>query len=60
MKVKTNLRAGQGLGDVVANFTQQTRLDQLARAYTQLTSKDCGCKARQAKLNELVPNFMSS
>jgi hypothetical protein len=60
MKVKTDLRAGKGLGDAVADFTQQTGLDQLASTYTQLTGKDCGCKARQAKLNQLVPSFMSS
>lgn len=57
MKVRTDLKAGKGLGDAVAEFTQQTGLDQLAQEYAQLTGKDCGCKARQAKLNLLVPNL---
>jgi hypothetical protein len=57
MKICTNLKAGQGLGDAVADFTHQTGLDQLAVSYERLTGKDCGCKGRQAKLNELVPNF---
>jgi hypothetical protein len=60
MKVRTDLRAGQGLGDAVADFTQQTGLDQLASTYTKITGKDCGCKARQAKLNELGPSFFQS
>jgi len=59
MKVRTDLKAGQGLGDAVAEFTQQTGLDQLAQGYSRLTGKDCGCKARQAKLNVLVPNFLA-
>jgi hypothetical protein len=58
MKTRTDLKAGQGLGDAVANFTRQTGLDQIAIRYEQLTGKDCGCKARQAKLNELVPGFL--
>jgi hypothetical protein len=58
MKTRTDIKAGQGLGDAVANFTRQTGLDQIAIRYEQLTGKDCGCKARQAKLNELVPGFL--
>ena len=58
MKVRTDIRSGRGLGDTIADFTQQTGLDQLAVRYEQLTGKDCGCKARQAKLNELSPNFL--
>ena len=58
MKIRTGLKSGQGLGDAVADFTRQTGLDQLAVRYEQLTGKDCGCKARQAKLNELVPDFI--
>jgi len=58
MNVRTDLRSGKGLGDAIADFTQQTGLDQLALKYEQLTGKDCGCAARQARLNELAPNFM--
>jgi hypothetical protein len=55
MKVRTNLKAGQGLGDTVADFTHVTGLDQFAKAYTQVTGKDCGCDARREKLNALFP-----
>jgi len=55
MKVRTNLKAGQGLGDVVADFTHVTGLDQLAKAYTQVTGKDCGCETRRAQLHAMFP-----
>lgn len=55
MKVRTNLKAGQGLGDTVADLTHLTGVDQLAHLYTQVTGKDCGCDKRRAVLNQLVP-----
>lgn len=55
MKVRTNLHVGQGLGDLVANVTHWTKLDQLAQWFSQLTGQDCGCEARQEALNQLVP-----
>ena len=57
MKVKTGIKAGQqqGLGDLVAEFTQVTGLDHLAKTYEQVTGKPCGCDARQKALNQLVP-----
>lgn len=56
MKVRTNLHAGAaGLGDLVAEFTQATGLDQLAKQYERLTGNSCGCDERQAQLNSLVP-----
>jgi len=59
VKIRTNITAGQGLGDAVADLTQLTGIDQLAQTYEQLTGKDCGCKKRQVKLNELFPNVNS-
>jgi hypothetical protein len=56
MKVKTNLKAGQPLGDRVANLTQATGLDKLAELYTQVTGLDCGCQQRQELLNHLFPS----
>jgi hypothetical protein len=53
MKVRTSIVAGQGLGDAVADLAQLTGMDRLAQAYTQLTGNDCGCKARQEKLNQI-------
>lgn len=55
MKVRTGIKAGNGLGDTVADIAHLTKMDQLAQTYTQLTGKDCGCKARQEKLNQLFP-----
>lgn len=53
MKVRTSIIAGQGMGDAVADLAQLTGMDRLAEAYTQLTGNDCGCKARQDKLNQI-------
>jgi hypothetical protein len=53
MKVRTGIMAGQGLGDAVADFTQLTGLNRLAETYEQITGNDCGCDARQEKLNQL-------
>jgi hypothetical protein len=57
MKVKTGIKAGQqeGLGDVVAEFTQVTGLDRLAKTYEQVTGKSCGCDNRRKYLNQLAP-----
>jgi len=53
MKIHSGITAGQGLGDAVADMTHLTGLDRLADAYSQITGKDCGCAARQEKLNQL-------
>lgn len=55
MKVHTALRAGKPLGDRVAEFTRATGLNRLARLYTGLTGKDCGCEKRRQLLNRLFP-----
>jgi hypothetical protein len=55
MKLKTGVTAGQGLGDVIADFTQFTGIDKLANQYEKLTGKSCGCDERRQKLNILFP-----
>lgn len=56
MRVKTGLKAGaNGLGDVVADVTNITGIDRLAKMYEELTGKPCGCEERREKLNQLVP-----
>lgn len=60
MKVRTNLKAGQGLGDVVADLTHLTGVDHLANLYTRVTGKDCGCEQRREALNQLIPLTKSS
>jgi hypothetical protein len=53
MKIRSGIKAGQGLGDAVADLTHLTGLDRLADAYSKITGKDCGCAARQEKLNKV-------
>ena len=46
----------KGLGDIVAKFTQATKLDQVAKGVAIAMGKDdCGCKARQESLNKMFP-----
>jgi hypothetical protein len=42
----------KGLGDTVAAITQATGIQALVKS---LFGENCGCDARQEKLNELVP-----
>ena len=53
MKIKTDIRAGDGLGDAVASLTHLAGVDRLAETYEDLTGKPCGCDARKEKLNSL-------
>jgi hypothetical protein len=55
MKIRTGLKAGQGLGDVVADLTHLTKIDQLAGLYEEITGLSCGCQERKEKLNQLFP-----
>lgn len=57
MHVRTNLKAGQGLGDAVATLTHLTGVDQLAQFYSQVTGQSCGCDERQAALNQFMGNL---
>lgn len=46
----------QGLGDTIAKITSATKLDKLAESIADaIGADDCGCKARQAKLNQMFP-----
>jgi hypothetical protein len=48
----------RGLGDTIAKVTHATGIDKLAKVYTKVTKKPCGChgkNGRQGKLNRLVP-----
>jgi len=42
----------KGLGDTVAVITKATGIEALVKS---LFGENCGCDARQDKLNELVP-----
>lgn len=45
----------RGLGDDIKKITSAIKLDQLAEKIAKLTSSDCGCDARQEKLNKIFP-----
>jgi len=46
----------KGLGDTIAKITSATKLDKLAESIAAAAGKeDCGCKARQQKLNQMFP-----
>jgi len=45
----------RGLGDDIKKITSAIKLDQLAEKIAKLTSSDCGCDARQEKLNKMFP-----
>lgn len=57
LHIRSGLHAGKGLGDRVADFTRFTGLDNLADWYTDNTGNDCGCGARQEKLNDMFPDI---
>ena len=46
----------KGLGDTIAKITSATKLDKLAESIAKAAgADDCGCKARQSKLNQMFP-----
>tara|TARA_R100000544_G_C2225055_1_gene60129 strand:- start:25 stop:180 length:156 start_codon:yes stop_codon:yes gene_type:complete len=45
----------KGLGDTVARVISSTGLEFLSKLYEKKTGKDCGCNARKAALNKVVP-----
>jgi hypothetical protein len=55
MKIRTGLKAGQGLGDTVADLAHLTGMDQVAKLYEQTTGKSCGCEERRQALNQYFP-----
>jgi len=57
MKVRTNIKAGMGLGDCVAKIAHALKLDDIAKKYEHASGQSCGCKERQEILNKLVPHI---
>jgi hypothetical protein len=60
LKIRTGLKAGQGLGDTVADLAHLTGMDQMAKLYEQTTGKSCGCEQRRQALNQYFPFGQSS
>jgi len=55
MKVRTDTKAGRGLGDTVADLAHITGLDKVAQFYERVTGKSCGCDQRRETLNSILP-----
>lgn len=52
---KHTIPPARGLGDSIAKAIHALGADRIAKALERVTGRPCGCKRRQAKLNELVP-----
>lgn len=48
--------ASRGLGDDVAKMTKALYLDRVGSTFKAVFGKDCGCKKRQKRWNELFPH----
>ena len=57
-KIIKNLKKkrSRGLGDDIAAFTEKTGIKKLVTMTFDKMGLDCGCEARQKKLNELFPS----
>lgn len=44
-----------GLGDAIEAVTEATGVKAVVEKVAKVTGKDCGCKKRRDKLNEMVP-----
>lgn len=46
----------RGIGDVIANITNKTRIDKVVKFAAKAVGKeDCGCTKRQESLNKRFP-----
>jgi len=45
----------RGLGDTIAKITEATGIKKVVDTIAEATDTDCGCSARQEKLNEVFP-----
>lgn len=53
--VKKVVPKSRGLGDTIAKITKVTGIKKVVDVVSDITGKDCGCQARQDKLNEKFP-----
>ena len=55
-KVVVTVNKSRGLGDTIANVTQKTGIDKMAKKMAQAAGyEDCGCDARRDTLNRIFP-----
>jgi|TARA_B100001250_G_scaffold353333_1_gene326614 hypothetical protein len=45
----------KGLGDTIEKITTATGIKKVVDTVSKATKKDCGCKKRKQKLNEMFP-----
>jgi hypothetical protein len=56
METNEITQESQGLGDTIAKITNTLGIDKIVEETTKIMGKkDCGCKKRQEKLNEMFP-----
>lgn len=48
-------KRSRGLGDTIEKFTTATGIKAAVDATAKAVGKDCGCKRRRDKLNEMFP-----
>ena len=53
MSWKDLLKEDKGLGDTIERITTATGIKKTVDTISKATGKDCGCKKRKAKLNEM-------
>lgn len=53
MKVRTGVRVGKSLGDLVAKACQITGIANSAKKYEAITGKSCDCDKRKAILDKI-------
>ena len=45
----------QGLGDTIEKITTATGIKAVVEKVSEIVNKDCGCKQRREKLNQMFP-----
>jgi hypothetical protein len=55
MKIVYHDTKSKGLGDTIAKITAATGIKKVVDTIAEATGTDCGCSARQEKLNDIFP-----
>jgi hypothetical protein len=56
MSENNETNTSSGFGDTVAKIAETLKLDKVVHKLSELSGKkDCGCKKRQQKLNDMFP-----
>lgn len=55
MSATARTRKIEGLGDVVAKFTEKLKIDVVVKKTSEFFGTNCGCDGRRKKLNRAFP-----